>query len=71
MKSTEIFARSGFEARLAATRHERQSENVRLEKIKIRLREKMEVAGCEKQRPNLPVERPLGIQSCAAYLVYL
>jgi hypothetical protein len=50
MSSPGMFGRIGYEERLAATRHERQSEQLRLEQIKIRLGQKMEVAARENNR---------------------
>jgi len=48
MSYTGVSDRTRVEVRLAAARNERQSERLRLEKLTIRLRKKMDAAANEK-----------------------
>ncbi len=52
MGSTGVFNQIRVEVRLAAARNERQSERLRLEKLKSRLREKMGATASEGKNEN-------------------
>jgi hypothetical protein len=52
MTYTAVVDHIPIEARLAAAKNERESERLRLEKLKSRLRKKMEAAAGEKNDPN-------------------